>query len=76
MNKEKFTLIGAGLAGPLLATYLAKRGYSVEMFERRQDMRKESIQQDGLLTWRYQFAVTMRSKKLVYTIKSNTMQFP
>ena len=43
MNKEKFTLIGAGLAGPLLATYLAKRGYSVEMFERRQDMRKESI---------------------------------
>ena len=43
MNKEKFTLIGAGLAGPLLASYLAKRGYSVEMFERRQDMRKESI---------------------------------
>ena len=43
MNKEKFTLIGAGLAGPLLATYLAKRGYSVEIFERRPDMRKESI---------------------------------
>jgi len=36
-------LIGAGLAGPLLATYLAKRGYSVEIFERRPDMRKESI---------------------------------
>ena len=43
MNKEKFTLIGAGLAGPLLATYLAQRGYSVEIFERRPDMRKESI---------------------------------
>jgi len=43
VNKEKFTLIGAGLAGPLLATYLAKRGYSVEIFERRPDMRKESI---------------------------------
>ena len=43
MNKEKFTLIGAGLAGPLLATYLAKQGYSVEIFERRPDMRKESI---------------------------------
>jgi len=36
-------LIGAGLAGPLLATYLAKRGYYVEIFERRPDMRKESI---------------------------------
>ena len=43
MNKEKFTLIGAGLVGPLLATYLAKQGYSVEIFERRPDMRKESI---------------------------------
>ena len=36
-------MIGAGLAGPLLATYLAKRGYSVEIFERRPDMMKESI---------------------------------
>jgi len=36
-------LIGAGLTGPLLATYLAQRGYSVEIFERRPDMRKESI---------------------------------
>ena len=36
-------MIGAGLAGPLLATYLAQRGYSVEIFERRPDMRKESI---------------------------------
>ena len=43
MNKEKFTLIGAGLTGPLLATYLAHRGYSVEIFERRSDMRKKSI---------------------------------
>jgi kynurenine 3-monooxygenase len=43
VNKEKFTLIGAGLTGPLLATYLAQRGYSVEIFERRPDMRKESI---------------------------------
>jgi len=36
-------LIGAGLTGPLLATYLAQKGYSVEIFERRPDMRKESI---------------------------------
>jgi len=43
VNKEKFTLIGAGLAGPLMATYLAKKGYFVEIFEQRPDMRKESI---------------------------------
>ena len=43
MNKEKFTLIGAGLAGPLMATYLAKKGYFVEIYEQRPDMRKESI---------------------------------
>ena len=43
MNKEKFTLIGAGLAGPLMANYLANKGYFVEIFEQRPDMRKESI---------------------------------
>lgn len=40
---KKITLIGAGLTGPLLATYLAQQGYHVEIFERRQDMRKENI---------------------------------
>ena len=40
---EKITLIGAGLTGPLMATYLAKRGYEVDIYERRPDMRKESI---------------------------------
>jgi len=35
MKKEKITLIGAGLAGPLMATHLAKRGYSVDIYERR-----------------------------------------
>ena len=43
MNKEKITLIGAGLAGPLMATYLANRGYSVDIFERRPDMRKSDL---------------------------------
>lgn len=42
MNKEKITLIGAGLSGPLMATYLAKRGYHVDIYERRSDMRKIS----------------------------------
>ena len=43
MSKANFTLIGAGLTGPLLGTYLAQRGHSVEIYECRPDMRKESI---------------------------------
>lgn len=40
---NKITLIGAGLAGSLLAIYLAKKGYDVNVYERRADMRKENI---------------------------------
>ncbi|HET8819095.1 MAG TPA: FAD-dependent monooxygenase [Xanthomonadaceae bacterium] len=36
---EKLTIVGAGLAGALLATLLARRGWSVEVFERRGDPR-------------------------------------
>lgn len=36
----KITLIGAGLNGPLLATLLMQRGFSVEIYERRPDMRR------------------------------------
>jgi len=43
MNNEKIVLIGAGLAGPLMATYLAQRGYDVDIFERRPDMRKSDL---------------------------------
>src|SRR5437763_11619723 len=35
----KFTLIGSGLAGGLLAAYLGRRGYEVELYERRADPR-------------------------------------
>jgi len=33
------TLVGAGLTGPLLAISLARRGFPVQIFERRPDMR-------------------------------------
>src|SRR5688500_14168595 len=36
---QHVTLLGAGLTGPLLAIYLARRGYRVDIFERRPDMR-------------------------------------
>jgi kynurenine 3-monooxygenase len=36
-------IIGAGLAGSLLAIFLAKRGISVDIYEARGDMRNESV---------------------------------
>jgi len=38
-SMSKVTIIGAGLAGSLLAIYLAKRGFAVDLFEAREDMR-------------------------------------
>jgi len=38
---SKVIIVGAGLAGSLLAIYLAKRGIQVDIFEARGDMRKE-----------------------------------
>ncbi len=38
-NKEQVLLVGAGLAGSLLSVYLAHRGFAVDMYERRPDMR-------------------------------------
>jgi kynurenine 3-monooxygenase len=37
---DKITLIGAGLNGPLLAILLMQRGFAVEIYERRPDMRQ------------------------------------
>ena len=37
---QRITLIGAGLNGPLLALGLIERGYQVEIYERRPDMRQ------------------------------------
>ena len=37
---ETITIIGSGLAGPLLAIFLVKRGFRVEIYERRPDLRR------------------------------------
>jgi len=42
-KNKNITLIGAGLVGSLLAIYLTKRGYTVNIFERRPDMRTNRI---------------------------------
>ena len=41
--KKKIVLIGAGLTGPLLAYYLSERGFKVEIYERRSDLRCNNI---------------------------------
>ena len=40
---KRITLVGGGLAGSLAAVYLAKRGYEVNIYERRPDMRNIEI---------------------------------
>ena len=39
----KFVLIGSGLAGGLLAAYLGRRGYEVDLYERRGDPREGNM---------------------------------
>ena len=44
MKEIKNTVIvGAGLVGSLWACFLAKRGYIVDVYERRSDMRKQEV---------------------------------
>ncbi|CDZ78116.1 Kynurenine 3-monooxygenase [Legionella massiliensis] len=38
---KSMTIIGSGLAGTLLSLYMARRGYEVELFESRPDIRAE-----------------------------------
>jgi len=40
MSRGTVNVIGAGLAGPLLAVLLARRGFGVTLFERREDPRQ------------------------------------
>lgn len=43
MKKKDLIVAGAGLVGSLLALTLARRGHRVRVFERRPDMRKQTI---------------------------------
>lgn len=40
---KKVTVLGAGLVGSLLSIFLAKRGYKVEAFEGRPDLRRSDL---------------------------------
>ena len=39
----KITIVGGGLSGPVMAMYLSEKGYRVDIYEHRPDMRKENI---------------------------------
>ena len=43
LDKPEAAIIGAGLVGSLLSIFLARRGHRVTVYERRPDMRHESI---------------------------------
>lgn len=43
MSRQTITLIGGGLVGALLAQLLAKRGFAVEVFEKRPDPRRSGF---------------------------------
>lgn len=40
---KTISVVGAGLVGSLVSIYLAKKGYKVNIYERRSDMRKQSM---------------------------------
>jgi kynurenine 3-monooxygenase len=42
-SNRNIAIVGAGLAGSLLAIYLAKKGFKVDVYEHRPDMRKHNI---------------------------------
>jgi len=43
-DERRIAVVGAGLVGSLLACYLGRRGYAVEVFERRPDPRSEAVE--------------------------------
>lgn len=42
MNAKNSIIVGAGLTGSLLSIFLARHGYQVDVYERRQDLRQVS----------------------------------
>ncbi len=55
MDDSGIAVVGAGLVGSLLALFLAKRGFKVDVFERRADMRSTEKVAAGRS---YQFSCT------------------
>lgn len=56
---RKIHVVGAGLVGPLMSIYLAKKGFDVTLYERRADMRKSSVERGRSIN----LAITARGWK-------------
>jgi kynurenine 3-monooxygenase len=41
--RRKIVIVGAGASGPVMAIFLARRGYEVEVYERREDIRRQGV---------------------------------
>ena len=81
-KKKNVTIIGAGLVGSLLAIYLQKRDCQVDVYERRPDMRKESMRAGKSINlalsnrgWRPLIEVGLEEKlsKLIIPMKGRMM---
>ncbi len=42
-DSEKICIVGAGLVGTLMSVYLAERGFRIDLFEKRPDLRRADI---------------------------------
>lgn len=42
-SSDKIVIVGGGLSGSLMSLYLARKGFEVEVYEKRPDMRRKSI---------------------------------
>src|SRR6185437_3229586 len=63
-TQEPLTLVGAGLVGSLLATFLARRGYRSRLYERRPDMRKHSPEHAAAQGRSINHAIPMRGRMM------------
>ncbi|PSR56309.1 kynurenine 3-monooxygenase [Adhaeribacter arboris] len=43
-ENRRITIMGAGLVGSLLSLYLAKKGYQIDVYERRNDLRQNYVE--------------------------------
>lgn len=69
----KITIVGAGLGGSMLGIYLARRGYEVDLWERRGDLRREPVEvgRSIKLTLAERGLAALREVGLEEEVKSN-----
>lgn len=67
VNRKRVAVIGAGLVGSLIAIILSKRGFSVDLYEKRIDVRKVNISQNRTIA----MSISYRGNKALKSIGLN-----